>query len=85
MERLKANYHFEFKIYEGLRDKLSKIGLQKTYIKNKIIVLEFERLKRVKSRPGLFMLILIGIMISQVIGFISIYLIELFKPVPIES
>ena len=80
IEKIKANYHFEFKIYEGLRDKLAKIGLQKTYISNKIEILEFERAAKVKSRPGIFMLILIGIMLGNTIGFIGIYLIELFKP-----
>lgn len=85
MEKIKANYHFEFKIYEGLRDKLSKIGLQKTYIKNKIDILEFERLESVRSKPGLILLILIAVMISQVIGFTLIYLVELFKPITDKS
>ncbi|WP_290734197.1 hypothetical protein [Halobacteriovorax sp. JY17] len=85
MEKIKANYHFEFKIYEGLRDKLAKIGLQKTYIQNKIDILEFERLDRVRSRPGILLLILIAIMISQVVGFTLIYLIELFKPIKTQS
>ena len=85
MEKIKANYHFEFKIYEGLRDKLAKIGLQKTYIQNKIDILELERIERVRSRPGILLLILIAIMISQVIGFILIYLIELFKPIEDKS
>lgn len=80
MEKIKANYHFEFKIYEGLRDKLAKIGLQKTYIQNKIDILELERLESVRSRPGIILLILIAIMISQVIGFTLIYLFELFRP-----
>ena len=81
MEKIKANYHFEFKIYEGLRDKLAKIGLQKTYIQNKVDILEMERLERVRSSPGIILLILIAIMASQAIGFTLIYLIELFKPV----
>ncbi len=81
MEKIKANYHFEFKIYEGLRDKLAKIGLQKTYIQNKIDILELQRLERVRSSPGIILLILIAIMISQAIGFTVIYLIELFKPI----
>ncbi|WP_372654634.1 hypothetical protein [Halobacteriovorax sp.] len=81
MEKIKANYHFEFKIYEGLRDKLAKIGLQKTYIQNKIDILELQRLERVRSKPGIILLILIAIMVSQAIGFTVIYLIELFKPI----
>ena len=34
LERMKANYTFEYKIYENLRDSLAKIGLQKAYLKN---------------------------------------------------
>lgn len=80
LERMKANYTFEYKIYESLRDSLSKIGLQKTYIKNKVEILEGDRMSRVRSRPGLLMMTLIAIMISQVFGLAVIYLFELFKP-----
>ncbi len=80
IERMKANYTFEYKIYENLRDSLAKIGLQKTYMKNKVEILEGDRMSRVRSRPGLLMMMLISIMISQVIGLAGIYLFELFKP-----
>tara|TARA_Y100000590_G_scaffold446052_1_gene579097 strand:+ start:91832 stop:93073 length:1242 start_codon:yes stop_codon:yes gene_type:complete len=80
IERMKANYTFEYKIYENLRDSLAKIGLQKTYMKNKVEILEGDRMSRVRSRPGLLMMMLIAIMISQVIGLAGIYLFELFKP-----
>lgn len=80
IERMKANYTFEYKIYENLRDSLAKIGLQKTYLKNKVEILEGDRMSRVRSSPGLFMMMLIALMISQVIGLGGIYLFELFRP-----
>ncbi len=85
IEKMKASYTFEYKIYENLRDSLAKIGLQKTYLKNKVEILEGDRMSRVRSRPGLFMMMLIALMISQVIGLGSIYLFELFKPLEDSS
>jgi capsular polysaccharide biosynthesis protein len=82
IEKRKANYILEYKVYESLRDRLSRIGLQKTYVKNRVEVLENERSSRVHSSPGLIMMVLIAVMISQVVGMGWIYLYELFKPVP---
>ena len=80
IEKMKANYTFEYKVYESLRDSLAKIGLQKTYVKNKVEILERERLGRVRSSPGIVLMVLIAIFASQIIGLGSIYLFELFKP-----
>lgn len=80
MEKMKANYTFEYKFYENLRGSLASIGLQKTYAKNKVEILEWEIYERVRSRPGLTIIIFMCVMISQVLGFGLIYLWELFKP-----
>jgi len=80
IEKIKNNYLFESKVYENLRDSLARIGLQKTFVLYSVEILEQERMSRVKSEPGLIMMILIAIMLSQIIGFGAIYLIELFKP-----
>jgi capsular polysaccharide biosynthesis protein len=85
IDKMKASYTFEYKIYESLRGSLAKIGLQKTYLKNKVEILEGDRMSRVRSRPGLFMMMLIALMISQVIGLGGIYLFELFKPLEDSS
>lgn len=85
IERMKESYTFEYKIYENLRSSLAKIGLQKTYLKNKVEILEGDRMSRVRSKPGLLMMMLISIMISQVIGLGGIYLFELFKPLENSS
>src|SRR5690606_39125980 len=42
MERLKANYQFEYKVYENLRDGMARLGLERTFIENQIEVLERE-------------------------------------------
>lgn len=80
IEKIKNNYIFESKVYENLRDSLARIGLQKTFVLYSVEILEQERLSRVKSEPGLIMMILIALMLSQIIGFGGIYLLELFKP-----
>ena len=38
IEKMKAKYTYEYKVYESLRSSLAKIGLEKTYIKNKVEV-----------------------------------------------
>lgn len=78
IEKMRNNYMFESKVYENLRDSLARIGLQKTFIQNSIEVLEYERLSNVRSQPGLYMMMLIALMLSQIIGFGGIYLLELF-------
>ena len=80
IEKMNANHEFEYKIYASLNEGLSRIGLQKTYIKNKVEILEFERVSRIRSNPSLLILILVSLTISQVFGFFGIYLYELFKP-----
>lgn len=79
LEKMNANHDFEYKMYASLSDSLARIGLQKTYVKNKVEILELERNSSVHSSPGLVILILISLMISQVIGIFSIYLYELFR------
>lgn len=79
LEKMNANHDFEYKMYASLSDSLARIGLQKTYVKNKVEILELERNSNVRSSPGLIILILISLMISQVIGIFSIYVYELFK------
>ncbi len=79
LEKMNANHEFEYKIYASLSDSMARIGLQKTYVKNKVEILELERNSRVHSSPTLIILILLSLMISQVIGIFSIYLYELFK------
>lgn len=80
IEKLNAGHDFEYKMYASLNDSLAKIGLQKTYAKNKIEILEFERSSKVRSSPSLMILILMAITLSQVLGIFSIYLYELFRP-----
>lgn len=80
IQKMNANHDFEYKIFASLNDSLARIGLQKTYVKNKVDILENERLSRVKSSPSLAIMMLISLMLSQVIGMFSIYVYELFKP-----
>ena len=80
IEKMKAKYTYEYKVYESLRSSLAKVGLQKTYIKNKIEILEPEFIERIKSRPGLLVMVFLAVMLSQVLGIGLIYLWELFKP-----
>lgn len=80
MERLKANYQFEYKVYENLRDGMAKLGLERTFIENQIEVLERERALRVRSRPGLLVLMLVALTISQIIGLAGITIFELLSP-----
>lgn len=80
LEKMNASHEFEYKIYASLNDSLARIGLQKTYVKNKIEILEMERSSRVHSSPPLLIMILIALTISQVFGIFSIYVYELFKP-----
>lgn len=80
IQKMNANHEFEYKMFASLNDSLARIGLQKTYVKNKVDILEKERLSRVRSSPSLIIMILISLMLSQVIGIFSIYVYELFKP-----
>lgn len=80
IEKMRAKYTYEYKVYESLRGSLAKIGLQKTYIKNKIEILEPEYIERLRSSPGLMVMVFLAIMLSQVVGIGGIYLWELFKP-----
>ncbi len=80
IEKMNAAHDFEYKMYTSLNDSLSRIGLQKTYVKNKIEILEFERSSRVHSSPPLIILLAISLTLSQVVGLFGIYLLELFKP-----
>ena len=79
LEKMNANHEFEYKIYTSLHDSLARIGLQKTYVKNKVEILEEERISHVRSNPSLIILVLLALMLSQVLGIFSIYLIELFR------
>jgi uncharacterized protein involved in exopolysaccharide biosynthesis len=81
LEKMNANHDFEYKMYASLNDSLARIGLQKTYVKNKVEILELERNSNVRSSPTIIILILIALMVSQVIGIFSIYSYELFKSV----
>lgn len=80
IEKMNASHEFEYKIYASLNDSLARIGLQKTYVKNKVEILELERPSHVHSSPPLMIMILIALTISQVFGIVSIYFYELFKP-----
>lgn len=80
IQKMNATHDFEYKMYASLNDSLARIGLQKTYARNKVDVLELERLSKVRSSPSLGIMILIALMISQVFGMFSIYIYELFKP-----
>lgn len=83
IEKMNANHDFEYKMYASLNDSLGRIGLQKTYAKNKVEILELERVSKVKSSPPLLIMILIALTLSQVVGIFSIYVYELFKPTQI--
>ena len=80
IQKMNANHEFEYKMFASLNDSLARIGLQKTYVKNKVDILERERLSKVRSSPSLIIMVLISLMLSQVIGMFSIYVYELFKP-----
>ncbi|MBC7429261.1 MAG: hypothetical protein H7336_11650 [Bacteriovorax sp.] len=80
LEKMNVNHDFEYKMFASFNDSLARIGLQKTYARNKVDVLERERLSKVRSSPSLIIMILISLMLSQVIGMFSIYVYELFKP-----
>lgn len=80
LQKMNANHDFEYKMFATFNDSLARIGLQKTYAKNKVDVLEKERLSKVRSSPSILIMILISLMLSQVIGMFSIYVYELFKP-----
>ena len=80
IQKMNANHDFEYKIFASLNDSLARIGLQKTYVKNKVDILERERFSKVRSSPTLAIMILISLMLSQVIGMFSIYVYELFRP-----
>ncbi|MBY0413880.1 MAG: hypothetical protein K2Q18_06930, partial [Bdellovibrionales bacterium] len=81
LQKMNANHDFEYKMFASLNDSLARIGLQKTYVKNKVDILERERISKVHSSPSLGIMILISLMLSQVIGMFSIYVYELFKPI----
>lgn len=80
IQKMNASHDFEYKMFASLNDSLARIGLQKTYVRNKVDVLERERISRVQSSPSLMVMILISLMLSQVTGVFSIYLYELFQP-----
>lgn len=80
LDKMNAGHDFEYKMYASLNDSLARIGLQKTYVKNKIEILEPERISKVYSSPPLLMMVLIALTVSQVFGVFSIYLYELFRP-----
>ena len=80
LQKMNANHDFEYKMFASLNDSLARIGLQKTYVKNKVDILENERISSVRSSPSLGIMILISLMLSQVIGMFSIYVYELFRP-----
>ena len=80
IEKMNANHEFEYKVYASLNDSMARIGLQKIYVKNRIEILELERLSRVHSSPPLLIMVLIALTLSQVFGFFGIYLYELFRP-----
>lgn len=80
IEKMNANHDFEYKIYASLNDSLARIGLQKTYAKNKVEILEQERFSHVRSSPSFTIMLLLALCISQVFGIFGIYLYELFKP-----
>lgn len=83
LEKMNASHDFEYKMYASLNDSLGRIGLQKTYAKNKVEILELERISTVRSSPPLMIMILIALTLSQVLGIFSIYVYELFKPTQI--
>ncbi len=85
IEKMNAGHDFEYKIYASLNDSLARIGLQKTYAKNKVEILEMERVTKVHSSPPLLILILIALTLSQVIGIFSIYIYELFQPTKVMA
>lgn len=80
IEKMNASHAFEYKMYASLNDSLGRIGLQKTYAKNKVEILEFERVTKVRSSPPLLIMILIALTLSQVLGIFCIYVYELFRP-----
>lgn len=85
IQKMNTGHDFEYKLYVSLNDGLSKIGLQKTYAKNRVEILERERESRVVSSPPLIIMVLISLTASQIIGIFSIYIYELIKPTRVEE
>jgi len=85
IQKMNTGHDFEYKLYVSLNDSLSKIGLQKTYAKNRVEILERERESRVVSSPPLIIMVLISLTASQIIGIFSIYIYELIKPTRVEE
>lgn len=79
MERIKTNYDFEYKVYENLRQGMAKLGLERTFIENQIVILENESALKVHSSPGLFVLLLVALTLSQILGLAVIAIYELFS------
>ncbi len=79
IDTLRSNYAFEYKVYESFRKSMSKLGLQKTYILNKVEILEPEHLSHIRSSPRLITMLFMALMISQVLGMGMIYTYELFR------
>lgn len=85
IQKMNTGHDFEYKLYVSLNEGLSKIGLQKTYAKNRIEILERERESRVVSSPPLIIMVLIALTASQIVGIFSIYIYELIKPTRVEE
>ncbi len=78
LKNLSAQYDFEYRTYENLRESLAKIGLYKTAIPNQVEVFERERLARVHQSPGVTITLIAAFFVSQILGFTGIYIGELF-------
>ncbi len=80
LEKMNSNHERESKLYFQLMENLSRVGLQKNYVLNRVEILDTERFSKVHSSPGLLIMVLMAMALSQVVGLFSIYLFELFKP-----
>ncbi len=80
LEKMNSNHDFVYKVIASYKDSLARIGLQKTYVLNKVEILEYERFSRVHSNPTLLIFILLSLTLAFSFSVFSIYVFELFKP-----
>lgn len=79
LEQQNSLHQAEYKIFDTLKANLARIGLQKIYAQNKIIVLDFERASHLKSSPSLLTLFLASQALAFCLSFFIIFSLELLN------
>ena len=84
-EDLKKKSEIEFEKYKGLSENLSKAEAQKLSIESRFEILETARFDRVKPMVSLFVLLLISIVLSQILGSLIIYVTSIWDSSTVTS